>query len=325
MPRDCLFDHARIGIMIPTISVIIPTYNRAQLAKRAVKSVLGQSFRDFEVILVDDGSTDHTKEILQGLGDARVRYIYQPNRGPSVARNTGILAARGDYVAFLDSDDRFLPHHLERLHARLEDNPSAGIAHGWAVVVDRQGRRTQWTRPQLRGSVVPKYLFSNPTLICTLLVRRVCFDDGLLFDPQVPPLEDWDMWLRLSFRHDFDCVPEVVAEVAFQETRQTTRYQADHVRRTARAVYTKLLQDPISGPVVRPIQRKLEANVHVLCGHQHRVFGHDMPAARREFWKALRLAPRFSPAYVGLLETFAGPRLGRWLRSARSSLFALRK
>jgi hypothetical protein len=133
------------------------------------------------------------------------------------------------------------------------------------------------------------------------------------------------MWLRLSFRYDFDYVPEVIAEVAFQEVRQTTRYQVDRIRKSARAIYAKLLRDPVSGPRVRPLKRKLEANVYVLSGHQYRVFAEDMPAARREFARALRLAPGFTRAYIGLLQTLAGPRLARWLRHARSSLFALGK
>lgn len=99
---------------IPTVSVVIPTYNRAHLVGRAIQSVLNQTYQDFEIIVVDDGSTDNTEEVVKSFNDPRIRYIrHDQNRGGSAARNTGIKMARGEYIAFQDSDDEWLPEKLE--------------------------------------------------------------------------------------------------------------------------------------------------------------------------------------------------------------------
>lgn len=307
---------------MPAISVIIPTYNRAQLVEMAVQSVLAQTFRDYEVIVVDDGSTDETEAVVAGLGP-QVRYLRRANQGPSVARNTGISAARGAYISFLDSDDVFRPQNLELLLEQFGRNPGAAIVHGWAETVDHAGRKVQWSRPKLKGYAYRNYLFSNPTPIGTLLARRDCFADGNLFDPSLPIYEDWDLWLRLSFSHEFDYVPAVIADVVFQSARRNTRYPPAQVAETVRAIYAKLLDDPVTGSRVRPVQRHLAANARVLSGHQCRVFEDDLAAARREFLAALRVSPGFAPAYIGLLESLAGGRLTHWLRVVRSRLWRL--
>jgi len=104
---------------IPRISVIIPSYNRANTIGRAIQSALSQSYQDFEIIVIDDGSTDHTEEVIRSFQDSRIRYIrHNRNRGGSAARNTGIHAARGEYIAFLDSDDEWLPQKLELYFAQ---------------------------------------------------------------------------------------------------------------------------------------------------------------------------------------------------------------
>lgn len=111
----------------PLFSVIIPTYNRKDRVINAIESVLAQSFQDFELIVVDDGSTDSTHEIVEKIEDPRLRYIYQVNKGAPVARNTGISAAQGAYVSFLDSDDIFLPNKLERIAEEIQKFPEEAI------------------------------------------------------------------------------------------------------------------------------------------------------------------------------------------------------
>lgn len=307
---------------MPAISVVIPTHNRAQLVTLAVKSVLAQTCQDFEVIVVDDGSTDGTEEAVATHG-ARVRYVYQRNQGASVARNAGIAAARGEFISFLDSDDALRPHNLELLLRQLGRNPDAHIVHGWAQTMDELGTKTQWTRPMLRGTVFRQYLYSNPTPVGTILARRDCFSPDNLFDPALSPLEDWDLWLRLSLQYEFDFVPAVVADIRFQNVRHTTAYRPVRVGETVRAMYAKLLDDPVAAPLVCPLRRRLESNVHVVAGHQYRVHERDLRSARTQFLTAVRLAPDFLPAYVGLLETLAGGRATYLLRLIRSKLWAL--
>ena len=109
----------------PKVSVIIPTYNRAHLVGRAIRSVLNQTYQDFEIIVVDDGSTDNTEEVVKSFNDPRIRYIrHEKNRGGSAACNTGIRAARGEYIAFQDSDDEWLPEKLEKQMQVFENTPT---------------------------------------------------------------------------------------------------------------------------------------------------------------------------------------------------------
>lgn len=128
----------------PAFSVIIPVYNRTDLLKRAVGSVLRQDFDDFEVLVVDDGSVVDIRSIVEAFSDTRIRYHRQPNRGASAARNAGIDRARGDYVAFLDSDDVYLPHHLATMHAILQNAPDA-VAY--CPVIATRGKNGNFIKP----------------------------------------------------------------------------------------------------------------------------------------------------------------------------------
>ena len=112
---------------MPVVSAIIPTYNFGRFLGEAIQSVLDQTFTDFELIVVDDGSTDDTREVVGSFNDSRIRYIYQENRGLPAARNTGIKASRGEYIAFLDSDDIWLTQNLELKVKSLDSHPDAGL------------------------------------------------------------------------------------------------------------------------------------------------------------------------------------------------------
>ena len=119
----------------PTFTVVTPTYNRKKTILTAINSVLTQTYTDFELIVVDDGSSDDTRSVVTGLGDLRIQYQWQPNGGGSKARNVGIDAARGKYIAFLDSDDKFLPNKLERV-LHVTANHSADVYYS-SIIVDR--------------------------------------------------------------------------------------------------------------------------------------------------------------------------------------------
>ncbi len=125
---------------LATGQCVIPTYHRAGLVGQAVDSVLQQARQDFEVIVDDDGSTDATREALKPYAD-RIQYLYQPNRGRSAVRHAGIRAAQGKHIAFLDSDDLWLAHKLEKQLSILDSNPRASLVHSLAEVIDDRGRR----------------------------------------------------------------------------------------------------------------------------------------------------------------------------------------
>ncbi|MEW6673640.1 MAG: glycosyltransferase [Thermodesulfobacteriota bacterium] len=183
------------------VSIVIPTYNRGWMLKEAVDSVINQDYSDFEVIVVDDGSTDDTLEILRSYGD-RLTLIRQQNRGVSAARNAGIAAATGIYIAFLDSDDLWLPQKLSRQIQFFTLHPDALICQTEEIWM-RNGRRVN---PRLRHKKLSGMIFEPSLHLClvspsAVMIRQSLFKEVGLFDESLPACEDYDLWLRVSCRY----------------------------------------------------------------------------------------------------------------------------
>jgi glycosyltransferase involved in cell wall biosynthesis len=179
------------------VSVIVPAYNQSRYLGEAIQSVLAQTYGDFEVIVVDDGSTDDTRSVAAGFTDARVRYVYQENRGLSAARNTGIRHARGPLLTFLDSDDLFLPEKLALLVAALDANPQVGLVAGQAVLIDEHSRLVGEVFDRGLPEDRSELLLGNPLHVGSVLLRREWQERVGFFDETLRSYEDWDMWLRL--------------------------------------------------------------------------------------------------------------------------------
>lgn len=208
----------------PTVSIIIPTYNREQLIARSVKSVLNQTYQDFEIIIVDDASTDNTEEVVSSFNDERIRYVrHEENRGEAAARNTGIKAAKCNYIAYQDSDDEWLPEKLARQMELLENAPpEVGVIYTGFWKMENH-RRTyipfSWVS-QKNGNIHKELLNGNFIGSPVVLVKKECFDRVGLFDERLSNLVDWEMWLRISKRYHFRCVDEPLA---------IAHYDADNV------------------------------------------------------------------------------------------------
>jgi glycosyltransferase involved in cell wall biosynthesis len=188
------------------ISVIIPTYNRAWCLARAVESVLNQNFSDYELIVVDDGSNDETDLVLAPYGDA-LRVIRQPNRGVSAARNAGIKAARGRWIALLDSDDHWLPDKLKAQIDWLTAHPDYRICQTEEIWI-RDGRRVN---PKKRHRKHGGHIFERCLPLCLVSPSAVMIDRRLLdevggFDEDLPACEDYDLWLRIACSHPIGLV-----------------------------------------------------------------------------------------------------------------------
>lgn len=200
----------------PTVSVVLPTYNRADLLARSLRSVLEQSWRDLEVIVVDDGSTDHTAEVVRSCGDPRVRYVERrENAGAAVARNTGIEAAAGRFIAFQDSDDVWHPEALEKRMQAFADAPAdTGVVYcGFWRTQDGRKRYIPARHIEPRdGEVLGSLLRGNFVSTQTAVVRRACFERVGPFDADLPPLEDWDFFLRVAAHYAFRLVDEALVE-----------------------------------------------------------------------------------------------------------------
>lgn len=195
---------------MPKVSVIMPTYNRQQFLLQAVGSVLSQGFVDFELIVVDDGSTDETASLISAVRDSRLTYIRQDNRGRSYARNRALDIARGQYIAFLDSDDAYLPDKLAIQVSYMDDNPSVGMIYTSARCIDENGHElTERYAAVVSGRIYKHIAFFRPVTITlpTVMVRRELFARTGNFDENMSRFEDTDMWRRLSKETDIHALP----------------------------------------------------------------------------------------------------------------------
>lgn len=196
---------------MPEISVVIPVYNGQKTIKQTIDSVLNQSFLDFELLIINDGSTDSTLEVLSQIQDPRLKIFSFPNGGLSASRNRGISLASGEFIAFIDADDLWMPDKLEAQVKALQDNSQAGLAYSWTDFIDENseflfaGDRIFWSGDVAEKMLVCNFLEhgSNP------LIRKQAFVEFGVFDESLKAAEDWDMYLRLASRYHFACVPSV--------------------------------------------------------------------------------------------------------------------
>ncbi|HAP51949.1 MAG TPA: glycosyl transferase [Marinobacter adhaerens] len=236
------------------ISVITPTYNRARFLPAAVASVLSQTFGDFELIIVDDGSEDNTPDVLKPfLADRRVRYVYQENQGQSHARNLALKQATGDFIAFLDSDDVWARDKLEKQLAVFRANSEVDIVHGDEATINEQGSVVSLQNMRRYSGRITRYLLAdNSVSITTALVRRRCFDEMGGFDTSVGVADDYELWLRFSARYCYQYEPGIVASY---------RVMADQISSDKRRRYAaneRIIQQFLAryGEVLSPGERR---------------------------------------------------------------------
>ena len=237
---------------MPTVSVIMPCYNAARFLPTSVGSVLAQTFTDWELIIVDDGSTDGTRQWLSVQQDPRISVIRQPNRGVSAARNAGLQVAQGRYVAFLDADDTWSPRFMDRMLAALRARPEAVLAYcGWQNIGLPGPRGEPFVPPDYENEAKGETLFRGcrwPIHAALTQLRAVQAAGG--FDPGLNSAEDYALWLRVALASPIIRVPEVLAYYHFhgggQASSDRARAALQHLRaqqqflRQNRAFHAKL-------------------------------------------------------------------------------------
>ncbi|WP_448243613.1 glycosyltransferase family 2 protein [Pseudoxanthomonas mexicana] len=211
------------GGHVGTVSILIPTYNRARYLRECVLSMLSQTVLPLEIIIVDDGSTDDTRDVAHSFRDVRVRYIQQENAGKCVALNRALLLARGDYIWLFDDDDVALPDSLEKRLKRLEENRDCAFVGGWhiygrdgphgEIVVDRARKAKACRQPASLYRLLVDCYFS----LSSVLARRECYERIGGFDNSLTSSEDYDVLIRLAREFKFDIVPEPVFIVRIHE------------------------------------------------------------------------------------------------------------
>ncbi|BAD85906.1 glycosyltransferase, family 2 [Thermococcus kodakarensis KOD1] len=200
--------------MRPRVSVVIPTYGRDRLLRRAIESVLNQTFDDFEILIIDGARSESTKELVRSYGDGRLRYIPQRGKGIANARNIGVLKARGDFIAFLDDDDRWRKDKLElQLEAFGELPSNYGLVYtAFTYYYLERDKVLGIKHPKASGDVYGHLLKDNITGTSTIMVKRECFKKAGLFREDFVTCEDWDMWLRMAKVCRFGAIDEPLVD-----------------------------------------------------------------------------------------------------------------
>jgi len=285
----------------PLISVVIAAYNMARYLPAALDSVLRQTFPDFEVHVVDDGSTDDTQQILRAIADSRVQCHYQPNRGQAAAKNAGIRASRGEFVAFLDADDAWMPHKLATQLPLFERSASVGVVYAPAIYVDASGQVIPPYSPlRFRGKVSGPLLIENFVTFPSTVVRRACFATAGVFDESLPMAIDYDLWLRMSVRYEFDYIEQPLMYYRVWPGQMSTRNYERYAY--AIAIMRRFL-DANPGLVTPAVIR--EAWAHTYCGRgNHSASVRRAPlSALKDYARALSFLPSYLPAWKGIVKT----------------------
>ncbi|OQX87431.1 MAG: hypothetical protein B6D55_03535 [Candidatus Omnitrophica bacterium 4484_70.2] len=240
----------------PFFTIIIPTYNRQHFLKIAINSCLYQTYPDFELIIVDDGSTDGTKTMVKKINDSRIKYLWQPHQEVSAARNQGILSAQGEYICFLDSDDRFRIQKLEITYQYIKKYPEFKIFHSeeiWYRNFRLLPQKKHHQKPE--GNVFNRALKLCCISISTCCIKKDVFEKIGLFDENLPVCEDYDFWLRVSVNYPVKLIPKILTiKQGGHYDQQSKRYPAlDRFR-----IYA--LKKLIENSSLNPQQKKLVVN-----------------------------------------------------------------
>jgi glycosyltransferase involved in cell wall biosynthesis len=275
--------------MVPLVSVIIPTHNRAALVAEAVASVMTQTFRDFEILVVDDGSTDATPQVLAPLEGVKVLH-HACRRGVAAARNLGAAAAQGEWLAFLDSDDLWLPEKLARQMAYLEERPDLLLCQTDETWM-RHGVRVNkpLSHRKMAGRIFLPSLQRCLVSPSTVVLQRQLLTNHGGFDEDLPAAEDYDLWLRLSWRFEVGLLDEpLVIKRGGHADQLSAQWGLDRFRIRA---LIKLLGDPdLPGPYARAARRMLAVKCAIYAQgcekrgkHTEAAFYREMGALREGF------------------------------------------
>ncbi len=286
----------------PAVSVVLPTYNRAHLLSESIGSVLAQGYSDFEILVVDDGSTDNTREVVAGIDDKRIRYVeLTPNRGQASARNVGIKEAKADLIAFQDSDDIWMPEKLGmQVSALRESPPGTGVVY---TAYERICGNRRDVLPSRRivattGDVHAQLLRGNFITTQTTIVRRECFEKAGSFNESQKSMDDWDLFIRLSK----DCHFVFVDKLLVQCRVQSDSVSVDMDRFVC--AYERILLSH---------KGEIPDNSDLLAWHYAVIGGHlcrngDLRRGRAYLGKALSIRPMRPRYAAALVLSLFGPR-----------------
>jgi glycosyltransferase involved in cell wall biosynthesis len=294
-----------VGREAAKVSVIIPAYNSADYTVETVESVLAQTFRDFELIVVDDGSTDNTRAALAKFGDC-ITYIYKENGGACSARNLGIRSSHGEFVACLDCDDLWLPEKLERSVAFLQERAELAMVFTPCYLIDEKGTtigKTNYKMDLNRAYLA--LLRENYVTAPSVVMRRACLQHIGLFDERIFIPADWDLWLRLAREYSIDFIDEPLSK--YRMVSNYTLRNIDQFEEETTYVVEKHFAD--TSRLCEGDREQILSRLNVIYGALYRD-KKEGDKARDRLKRAIRMNPSSLEPYIHLCLSFLG--LGTW-------------
>jgi glycosyltransferase involved in cell wall biosynthesis len=285
----------------PLASIVIIAYNCAEYVGHAIQSALEQTWPQLELIVVDDGSTDTTGDVVRRISDGRVKYIRQENKGPNAARNEGIRHARGEFVAFLDCDDWWLPDKLSKQITRVANDTEIGLVYSLAIRVDASGKEGDRFDSVVEGRVLDRLLLGNCIAgsASSALVTRRAIDAVGMFDETLHYAEDWEYWIRIASQFTVACVPDFDVYLLNRPGSQGKNAQATR-RDSLRFIHAALDRYAPSRPFFR---RAALAQLHYVASYNLWAAGLIWDA-RRELLRSLVYNPLHLTYYKRMVRLF---------------------
>ena len=293
---------------MPKVSVIIPTHNRAEFLRSAITSVLNQTFQDFEIIVIDDASNDHTREVIANFNNARIKVIHnQISKGAAGARNIGIVNTNCEYIAFLDDDDEWLPEKLQIQTCLLDNSPPevGGVLTGYTI--EKMSERIVSTVNYAMIDL-PK---GNPIATSSVLLRRECFEKCGLFDESMLACSDYDMWIRMSKKFSFKIIENTLVKCYINENGISLNYEK---KSRSLEILLKKHEDFFKRDYKGYSKQYLELGV-IYC------YNGELQNGRKAFGKSIRENPFEIRNYFNFILSLLGVEKFKKLKEAKEKMF----
>jgi glycosyltransferase involved in cell wall biosynthesis len=299
---------------MPLVSVVVPAYNVSKTIGDTINSILKQTFTDFEVIIINDGSTDNTLEVIDQIRDPRIQVFSYENGGLPEARNRGIDRATGEFITFIDADDLWTPDKLERQVDSLQQNPEAGLAYSWTCFMDSEGKSFSKDFPyNVEGNVYPRLLVGNfITSGSNVMLRASAIESVGRFDRNLKSIEDWDYWLRVAAQWPFVLVPQY--QILYRQSATSMASKIDVMEKYSLIVIDRAFAK--APPELQFLKPHTLANTYQYLARicvTHHPDAEKLKAGWENLQKAIRLYPPI------LLDKKVQRLLGKWILLRLSS------
>jgi glycosyltransferase involved in cell wall biosynthesis len=299
--------------MSPKVSVLVATFNCGKFLKETLQSVQGQTWCDYEVVIIDDGSTDETEAVVRTfIPDGRFRYYRTEHRGQSAAKNLSIKMSRAPLLAFLDADDVWMPDKLQRQLQLLNERPDVGVVYARREMIDEDGRHLPYQQPPLyRGNILQRIFLDNFICFSSVMVRRSVFDQVGTFDEGIPLAVDYELWLRVASNFLFDYVDAALI-----------KYRTGHANLSRRAEERLLIVIDVMRRFLfeqggkRLVPRKVIARAQAETRYHLALLKRDQSVLTAGSWllRALYYSPTYLPAWKGMVSILFPERGRRFVR-----------